>query len=56
MKIPSGWLAMKYGAKVVVGVGVFGGSITTILCAPVATVSYVGLIILRFLTGLFSVC
>lgn len=46
---------MKYGGKLVLGFSMFFGSIATILSAPMATISYKGLVFFRFLTGLSHV-
>jgi MFS family permease len=54
-QIPSGWLCLKYGPKMVIGVGILGSSLATILSAPAAQLSFYWLIALRFLTGLFHV-
>lgn len=54
-QIPSGMLSIKYGPKIVLLVGVFGGSIGTIIAAPVAKVSVYLLMFVRFLTGVFHV-
>jgi MFS family permease len=52
---PSAWLCFKYGPKVVMGVGILGSSLTTILSAPAAQLSVYLLITLRVLTGMFHV-
>jgi MFS family permease len=53
--IPSGWLCIRYGPKLVLGVGILGSSLATILSAPAAQLSVYLLITLRFITGLFHV-
>jgi MFS family permease len=53
--IPSGWLSMRYGPKLILAIGVLGTSLTTFLSAPAATLHVYALILVRFICGLFHV-
>ncbi|CAF0770185.1 unnamed protein product [Brachionus calyciflorus] len=50
-QVPGGWLSMKYGAKIILGLSMLGGSIFTILIVPSAELGYGVLMACRFLIG-----
>jgi MFS family permease len=54
-QIISGWLSLKFGPKVILGIGVLGGSIASVLSAPAAMINVNLLIALRVVEGLFIV-
>jgi MFS family permease len=51
-QILAGWLSMKYGGKIVLGLAMLFGSIMTVLAPVCANVGYGLLILCRFVTGL----
>ena len=53
--MPGGALSIKYGSKIVIGVAILTGSILTMLIPLLSEISYVALIICRFLIGLAHV-
>lgn len=50
-QIPGGWLSMKYGGKIVLGLGVLGTCILTIVTPFAARASVYWLIVVRVLEG-----
>jgi MFS family permease len=54
-QILSGWLSMKYGPKIVLTIGVLGGSLFTLLTPLAAGLSPYLVIFVRFLIGFFHV-
>ncbi len=54
-QIPGGWLAHKYGAKYVYGIGIVMTAIFTLLTPIAADISVWALVAVRALEGLFEV-
>jgi MFS family permease len=54
-QIPSGWLAIRYGPKIVLFIAILGASIATLLTPLAATFNVYALVAVRFLTGFFHV-
>lgn len=55
IKVLSGWLSIKFGGKIVLGISMLLGSLLTILAAPSAKLGFGVLILCRFITGLAHV-
>jgi ACS family sodium-dependent inorganic phosphate cotransporter-like MFS transporter 5 len=53
--IPGGWLTVRFGGKKVLCLVILTSSIFTLLTPLAARISYLAMIICRFLTGFFQV-
>lgn len=54
-QIPGGWLAQRFGAKYIYGIGILMTAVFTLLTPLAADVSIWCLVALRVLEGLFEV-
>jgi MFS family permease len=55
-KIPGGWLSLKFGPKIVLGLSTLLASTLTFLLPFTARLSPYALIVCRFLIGALNVC
>lgn len=55
MQVPGGWLATRFGAKYVFGIGIVMTAVLTLLTPVAAQVSVWALVALRVLEGMFEV-
>lgn len=51
VEVPGGWLAARYGAKLVFGIGVLGTSVLTLLTPVAANHSMAAILFIRVLEG-----
>ena len=51
-KVIGGWLSLKFGPKIVLGITILAASILTVLTPVAAQISFILLVFLRFVIGL----
>ena len=55
-QVVGGWAALRYGGKKILGIGVLGTSLLTLLTPLAARLGFSCLVSTRALEGLFQVC
>ena len=55
-QVPGGWLAERYGGKMIYSVGILMTAVLTLLTPTAADISVWALVALRVAEGFFEVC